>query len=112
MATVTLSADVAMPLVQDYCQGETFEATCGRNEIVEVTEAMYGRMNIGRCITRDFGYLGCGVDVTDALQQECSGLQTCSVPLPSQFLEELNNCLDELSSYLSVAYRCVEIEGV
>jgi len=39
--------------MQEYCQWETFNATCsGPNEIVLITAARYGRMRVSRCISQ------------------------------------------------------------
>ena len=45
----------------DYCW-EDFNATCADDEVVLMTSALYGRMKIGRCLTRDY-YVGCRSDV-------------------------------------------------
>ena len=34
--------------IQEYCQFDTFEARCGRDEIVVMDTALYGRMNLGK----------------------------------------------------------------
>ena len=39
----------------EYCAGETFNPTCRLSEVVVIEKASYGRMRIGRCVTRDFG---------------------------------------------------------
>ena len=46
-------------LLVDYCHWETFNATCGHNSVIVMTHAQYGRMNTGRCITKEIGYVGC-----------------------------------------------------
>ena len=33
--------------LQEYCQFDTFEARCGRDEIIVMDTALYGRMNLG-----------------------------------------------------------------
>ena len=38
-----------------YCHMETFHAQCHEDEVIMITHARYGRMNVGRCITRDYG---------------------------------------------------------
>ncbi len=40
------------------CQWNTFKASCKANEVIEMTEAVYGRMHIGTCVTEDLGRLG------------------------------------------------------
>ena len=34
--------------IQEYCQFDTFEARCGRDEIIVMDTALYGRMNLGK----------------------------------------------------------------
>ena len=34
---------------------ETFRGRCDNNQVIMMTEALYGRMKIGRCITSDLG---------------------------------------------------------
>ena len=33
--------------IQEYCQFDTFKARCGRDEIIVMDTALYGRMNLG-----------------------------------------------------------------
>ncbi len=50
--------------IQEYCEYETFEARCrGPNEVVVMETARYGRMQLGKCVKRDFGFLGCSAEV-------------------------------------------------
>ena len=39
-------------LVREYCNWETFSAQCKPGEVVLMTNASYGRMKYGRCISR------------------------------------------------------------
>ncbi len=45
--------------LKDYCLTEGFQATCEANEVLVILSAQYGRMATGRCVTRDYGYIGC-----------------------------------------------------
>ena len=36
-----------------------FEASCAEDEVVVMTTAQYGRMRPGRCVKKDYGYIGC-----------------------------------------------------
>ena len=47
----------------DVCMSETFRAQCWENEVVVMTEALYGRMELGECVKADLGYMGCQKDV-------------------------------------------------
>src|SRR6218665_466117 len=61
----------------EYCDSETFSATCASSQIVVIDHARYGRMHIGRCVRTDYGYLGCSVNVVDVLDGICSGRRSC-----------------------------------
>ena len=61
------------------CNAETFIAKCDVNEVVVMTSAMYGRMEIGRCVEEDVGYLGCQNDALDVMDAECSGRRECHI---------------------------------
>ena len=37
----------------EYCLRETFHAQCQEDEVIMITHARYGRMDLGRCITVD-----------------------------------------------------------
>ena len=46
--------------------------------VVEVLEAWYGRMQIGRCVQQNYGYLGCKSDVTEVVAKKCDARSSCS----------------------------------
>ena len=99
----------------DYCDGEEFYASCPSGTTVLVTSAHYGRMNLGRCVQVDLGYLGCQVDVTEILNSRCSGEQSCAIRIPDEELDATNPCYSELAIYLAVSYTCeplVEMHSV
>jgi hypothetical protein len=45
--------------IHEYCTAESFRAQCQEDEVVVMQHAVYGRMALGRCVTNDFGHLGC-----------------------------------------------------
>ncbi len=92
----------------DYCQLETFNATCGSGEIIVMEEALYGRMRAGRCITRSYGNLGCSANVLPALDKRCSGKRTCTLPIPDNILHKNHPCPKDFTSYLEATYQCVK----
>ncbi len=94
----------------DYCQLETFNATCAEGEIIVMESAMYGRMRAGRCITRSYGNLGCAANVLPALDQKCSGKRSCTVPVPDPILHKNHPCPRDFTSYLEADYQCVKGE--
>ncbi len=47
----------------EFCQNEQFSGVCGENEVVIIESARYGRMQIGKCVKTDFGFVGCFHDI-------------------------------------------------
>ena len=45
--------------LRDYCERETFHAYCSNSKVVLMQEAIYGRMDLGTCLTVDLGFMGC-----------------------------------------------------
>ena len=72
-STSTLPTEASQPgfkgrlsepsVMQEYCQWEVFNASCPRGEVIMMQAAQYGRMELGRCLLRDYGYIGCGKSV-------------------------------------------------
>ena len=89
---------------------DTFNATCPHGEVVIMTRARYGRMQIGRCVKKNLGYLGCAVDVLAILDTRCSGRRQCIVKMPDPDLYETQPCPEDTTPYLEVAYQCVKGE--
>jgi hypothetical protein len=54
---------VADVVQHEFCITESFRAECGQNEVLMIDKALFGRMSLGRCVTRDFGHIGCSADV-------------------------------------------------
>ena len=52
------------------CEWESFNATCGDGEVLLIENADYGRMQLGRCVTRDYGYIGCRANVRDYIGED------------------------------------------
>ena len=86
---------------------EVFRARCGRDEVVVMRSALYGRMRLNRCISVDMGYLGCRSDVLDLADQRCSGRRQCELRMPYPAFEATRPCLD-LQSFLSADYYCLK----
>ena len=90
---------------QELCQWETLEASCGAGQVILLQEAVYGRMKLGRCVKRNFGFLGCEWDALAAVDTHCSGRRSCSFPVTD--LHGLHQCPNDLTAYLRLAYTCV-----
>lgn len=91
----------------EYCSLETFQPSCAANEVVIMTHAKYGRMKIGRCLERDYGYLGCEANVLHILDGLCSGKEHCRIATSSANMHNVLDCLpQDLRPYLEVDYKC------
>jgi len=96
--------------VSEYCQWETFNASCRSptdQQLILMKSARYGRMRYGRCVREDHGSLGCYADVLPQLDARCSGRRSCSVRVPDASLHDAQSCPKELMPYLETSYICV-----
>jgi len=93
--------------MKDYCQGDTFQARCSYDEVIEMQRALYGRMELGRCVELDMGYIGCNASVLDLADDRCSGRRMCDITVPDLTFESTKPCL-ELKSYLRASYTCIK----
>ena len=91
---------------QEYCIREQFQAECQENKIILLTGARYGRMRTGRCISEEYGHIGCFADVTNYLDGLCSGRHSCDVTV-RKLLDIAQPCPDDLTCYLEADYECV-----
>ena len=104
MLTVVDAGEVE---ASDYCLMEEFNASCRQpDEVVVIDRARYGRMAISRCVTGNYGHLGCYVDVRRLLHAKCSGRRTCRVRVPDDDLFATRPCPSDFTSYLEATYRC------
>jgi len=97
--------------VKEICEGESLHITCPLiNDVILVHTARVGRMRLGRCVPRDYGYIGCSTDVLNAMDNICSGRRSCefrSVETEfAKFNMSRSSCLKELKVYLEVTYSC------
>ena len=46
-------------MLRDYCLVDEFIAECPSGSTIMMEEAQYGRMQLGTCLKRDFGYMDC-----------------------------------------------------
>ena len=106
----TIIAQAYSQALHDICPWETFKASCNADEVIVMETARYGRMQLGRCIEKDLGYIGCSINVIDLLDSRCSGKTQCEFQTPDRELSKLQPCLKDLTSYLEVSYHCVKGE--
>lgn len=55
--------------VKEYCQFEAFNVTCPWEHVIVMRSALYGRMNVGKCVKGDYGFIGCKSDVMRYISQ-------------------------------------------
>jgi len=91
---------------REYCQFESFNATCPDKQLIVVDDARYGRLHVGRCVTRDYGFIGCTASVIDVLDAACSGRSWCEVAVPS-LRQLVQPCPKDLTAYLEASYHCI-----
>ena len=72
-----------------------------------MTSAHYGRMKLGRCLSRDY-YVGCSANVLPQLDEKCSGKRTCNLEIPDTDLHKLQPCPKDLLAYLQASYKCIK----
>lgn len=89
------------------CETETFNVSCRPGEVILLSRARYGRMEISRCVKIDYGSLGCQVDVLGLADGLCSGRRACHVTVPDVAFARRKPCPDDLKPYLEMTYTCV-----
>ena len=75
--------------------------------VIVIQRALYGRMRLGRCVLRDYGYVGCFADVVAHMDVICSGRRACSIRIPDAMLDRANPCPKDFKTYLLIDYDCV-----
>ena len=95
-------------LAQEYCLTETFEASCDSSQVIVVDTANFGRMRLGKCVTKNYGFIGCFSNVLSILDSRCSGRQQCrfGVSDPAVGLLNTTPCPKDFASYLEATYTC------
>ena len=93
-----------------YCEGEIFSAECGGDEVIIMETALYGRMQLGRCLKYDYGNIGCSEQVLPQLDSWCSGRRQCQVRVSSivdvVIPGSMVPCPRDLRSYLEASFHC------
>src|SRR6218665_641121 len=98
--------------MSEYCQSETFNVSCGHDEVLLIRSAYYGRMRRSRCITAPYPYIGCAAEVSEIVGARCTGRRHCSFLVPDDGLEDIHPCPGNLSAYLEMSYECVKGERI
>ncbi|ESO00334.1 hypothetical protein HELRODRAFT_175729 [Helobdella robusta] len=62
-----------------------------------------------QCVSKSYGHLGCGNDVTEKFESFCSGRGSCSINVISMHNLLSGVCPPDLKAYLEVAFICVDV---
>ena len=92
----------------EYCDYETFRAQCNSGQIIMMQSAVFGHMEVGKCIKTDIGFLGCKANVIDLLDERCSGKQQCELRVDDESLREFQPCVDGIELYLDAQFTCIK----
>lgn len=107
-------------MVEEFCTGETFRPRCvgGRNDVIVMLTARYGRMKFGRCLEEEPGFasmmdnprfIGCSADVKSVIDRQCSGQSECDVRINDQNFDGVKpTCFANLKMYLDASYMCIQ----
>lgn len=89
----------------DFCMHESFNANCssGRHVIL-MTSALYGRMEVGRCISEDLS-VGCSANVLMYMDTWCTMRASCNVSVRN--FVDIHPCQRDFTSFLKAAFRCI-----
>ena len=95
--------------MNEFCDWESFNETCRKNEVLIIHTARYGRMKLGRCVVKNYGHIGCGTDVTSEFDRLCSGRHHCLISVISLH-GLMTSCPPDLKAYVEVSFECVKGE--
>ena len=93
---------------QEYCLAESFTASCEPYQVLLMTRAQFGRMNLGRCVTKNYGHIGCAQNVLPQLDVLCSGRHSCTFSVSDAALVRTKPCPQDFASYLEANYECIK----
>ena len=69
--------------------------------------ARYGRPAVGRCAPKNYGYVGCSINVLHYMDTLCSGRRECKFEVPTHELKVRKPCPRDLASYIEASFVCV-----
>ena len=74
-----------------------------------IQSALFGRMELGRCVTRDYGFIGCSNDAIAKVDAACSGKTSCRLTISNQLrIDAPGACESGLAGYAVIQYTCVK----
>ncbi len=88
-------------------QAEPLDIACDRGQVILLNSASFGQMYLGRCLTSELEYMGCGNDVLHVVDGWCSGKRECHMPTPNIDLIAESTCSANYGRFLEVDYACI-----
>ena len=88
--------------------GDSYQARCPQNSVIMMTSSVYGRINVGKCISSGQSNMGCQTDVLTKMDTICSGNRECVVERLVSKLVEFNPCPAGTTPFLKVSYSCAK----
>ena len=73
--------------------------------MIVLKTARYGRMSVGECVDKDYGFVGCESSALLEADRVCSGRQKCEIPVPYPNFN--STCPRDLKPFLRVSWSCV-----
>lgn len=99
----------------EVCTSGDFAIRCSNGDLLLMQKALLGRMETGRCLQDNLGYIGCHKNVLKKLDGLCSGHPECKIPkITNNDFDQIagieNECPKGLESYLETEHICVQGE--
>ena len=96
--------------MQEFCSSawEVFQANCQPDEVILITDAVFGRWKESRCNPAGYEVVDCSENVRSLAEVRCSGKQSCEIPLPDKMFEKTAPCREDLKSNLKIGYQCIK----
>ncbi|ELU05605.1 hypothetical protein CAPTEDRAFT_217449 [Capitella teleta] len=92
----------------EFCDYEEFSANCNDGEVLQILQAAYGHIEVGKCVIADIGFLGCQADVTDIIKNVCNGKKSCFIEVNDQKLRDTAPCQPGIEKYVQASYACLK----
>lgn len=76
---------------------------------MHIEKAYYGRIELGKCISQNLGFMPCYKDVTSVIQDTCGmNSPTCTIPRYHMIIKgHTSNCSSSVMSHLYIKAACV-----
>ncbi|ELU14896.1 hypothetical protein CAPTEDRAFT_192082 [Capitella teleta] len=91
----------------EYCDYENFSAQCKSGYTLQVVQALYGQMELGKCLKVD-AYLGCQTDVTEIMRQKCNSHNRCEMDVRDKILRDTQPCEIGVLVYMNATFACIK----